>query len=430
MSSPIISAGTNGDGAFPESSLGFSDGTFYGTAYEGGAWNAGTIFALSSDGVRFTNLHSFALFSDDGNTPKSGVILAGGTLYGTAEYGGASGQGTIFAVNTDGSGFTNFYNFTGGADGGYPECLLAVAGNTLFGTTLRGGAAGYGVVFSVNTNGANFSTLHYFTGKGGDGALPQSGVILAGGTLYGATLLGGASGSGMVYAVNTDSTWFTNLYSFTGGVDGAAPLASLKLIGNMLYGTASAGGSASNGVVFAVGTNGLDFTNLHSFAQTNGLLGVNADGACPQASFSAAGGILYGTTQLGGATGNGTIFRINADGSGFKKLYDFAAGVDGGSPEAGVILSGGSLYGTANKGGLAGNGVVFGLNIRPQVTLTALPGSLVLTWPTNAGPFTLQSCSNLTSAWYNMTNVSAQVGGQMSATDTFSASQKFYRLIQ
>ena len=82
--------------------------------------------------------------------------------------------------------------------------------------------------------------------------------------------IGGSSGNGTVFAVNTDGTGFTTLHSFTGGSDGADPNAGLILSGNTLYGTASHGGSSGNGTVFAVNTDGTGFTNLHSFTAGTG----------------------------------------------------------------------------------------------------------------------------------------------------------------
>jgi len=72
------------------------------------------------------------------------LILSGNTLYGTTASGGSSGNGTVFAVNTDGSVFTNLYSFTGGNDGGAPRAGLILSGNTLYGTTTGGGSSGYG----------------------------------------------------------------------------------------------------------------------------------------------------------------------------------------------------------------------------------------------------------------------------------------------
>src|SRR3989442_559083 len=86
----------------------------------------------------------------------------------------------------------------------------------------------------------------------GDVANPQAGLILSGNNLYGAAACGGSPGPGRVFAVNTDGTDFTSLYSFTGGSDGANPQAGLILSGNTLYGTAFIEGTSGNGTVFSL----------------------------------------------------------------------------------------------------------------------------------------------------------------------------------
>src|ERR1035437_9405074 len=116
----------------------------------------------------FTNLHNFTGF--DGAEPHAGLILSGNTLYGTAQLGGSAGRGTVFAVNTNGTGFTNLYNFTAtstdssgvetNSDGANPDAGLILSGNTLYGTASVGGSLGSGTVFAVSTNGTGFTNLH------------------------------------------------------------------------------------------------------------------------------------------------------------------------------------------------------------------------------------------------------------------------------
>src|SRR6266404_4506618 len=109
----------NSEGANPNAGLVLSNNTLYGTAADGGSSGHGTVFAVNTDGTGFTNLHSFTAFSQiyynsDGASPWDGLILWGNTLYGTAYSGGSSSFGTVFAVNTDGTGFTNLHSFMTG----------------------------------------------------------------------------------------------------------------------------------------------------------------------------------------------------------------------------------------------------------------------------------------------------------------------------
>jgi uncharacterized repeat protein (TIGR01451 family) len=236
------------------------------------------VFAVNTDGTGFTNLYSFSAIppypgpyiNSDGAEPHAGLILSGNTLYGTTDYGGTNGSGTVFAINTDGTGFTNLYIFT---------------------------------AESTNSSGVYTNS---------DGANPLAGLILSGNTLYGTASAGGTNGSGTVFAINIDGAGFTNLHSFNGPNDGANPLAGLILSSNTLYGTASAGGSGGSGTVFQINTNGTGFRTLYSFTAGDPYFdNSNGDGAVPSGSLLLIGGILYGTAAEGGLYGEGTIFSLS-----------------------------------------------------------------------------------------------------------------------
>ena len=440
---------TNSDGATPQAGLILSGNTLYGTANQGGSSGNGTVFAVNINGTGFTNLHTFTANSgshyytnSDGGFPYAGLILSGNTLYGTAEASGSSGQGTIFKVNTDGSGFTTLHSFTarsfGGPnnDGANPEAGLILSDNMLYGTAGGGGSSGEGVVFAVNTNGMGFTNLYSFTG-GNDGAGPRAGLTLSGNMLYGTASAGGSSGNGTVFAVNTNGTGFTNLHSFTAlsyntNCDGALPFAGLILSGNMLYGTASAGGSSANGTVFAVNTNGTGFTNLYSFTGGN-------DGGSPQAGLILSGNMLYGTATYSGSSGNGTVFAVNTNGAGFTTLYSFTGSNDGAWPVAGLILAGNTLYGTTEIGGSSGRGSVFSLSLGsvgsysgPQLVIIPYAANLILMWPTNVAGFTLQSTTNLIlpTVWLTVSPGPIVIGGQNTVFTPLAGKQQFFRLSQ
>ena len=150
-----------------------------------------------------------------------------------------------------------------------------------------------------------------------------------------------------------------------------------------------------------VNTDGTGFKNLYSFTGGN-------EGYYPQAGLILSGNTLYGTTPYGGTNGSGTVFAVNTDGTGFTNLYSFTAfnydnltNSDGFYPLAGLILSGNTLYGTASAGGSSDNGTVFSLTLgsvsAPAPTLTIFPSgaNVILTWSANVTGFTLQSTTNL-----------------------------------
>ena len=165
-----------------------------------------------------------------------------------------------------------------------------------------------------------------------------------------------------MFVIGTNGLDFSTLYSFTGDTDGMEPWAGVILSGDTLFGTASAGGAAGNGAVYAVSTGGSGFTNLHSFTATGHTSATNGDGAVPYGGLLLSGERLYGTTSAGGKSGRGTIFAINANGTGFTNLYNFTGGSDGATPAGGLLLWSNILYGTATAGGISGNGTVFSVN--------------------------------------------------------------------
>ena len=429
----------NSDGANPNDCLILSDNALYGTAYNGGSDGRGTVFMVNTDGAGFTNLHSFVI-NNGGIHPLAGLVLFGGSLYGTTLAGGSSGAGTVFAIKTDGTSYTSLHDFTGpGGDGQYPASALILSSNTLYGTT-QGSGASAGSIFALNIDGTGFADLYDFSG--GEGRSPTGSLCLSGTTLYGTTSYGGSSDAGTVFAINTDGTGFKTLHSFTGGSDGANPNANLVFSGSTLYGTASGGGSSGNGTVFAINTDGTGFTNLYNFSVGTGTFPnvTNSDGAGPGAGLILSNSTLYGTTLGGGSSGNGTVFAIHTTGTGFKLLHSFTTlsgspgrNADGANPRGSLFLWANTLYGTATSGGSAGNGTVFGLSLGavtpPQLAITSSGPDVILSWPTNFMGFTLQTTTNLVSLlWTTNLPVPVALNGNYTVTNPISDTQQFFRL--
>jgi uncharacterized repeat protein (TIGR03803 family) len=361
----------------------------------------------------FTNFYNFQADSTNqlglytnqyGATPTGPLLLLGNTLYGATIHGGTNGTGCIYAVSTNGTGYSTLHIFSAVAantsgfitnnDGADPGSGLIVSGTTLFGTTWYGGINGEGTIFSIGTNGTGFTILHAFAAgatnaslnliTNSDGGTPVGGLTLfSSNMLFGAACYGGANGSGTVYGITTNGLGFTNLYNFSvlvssNNSDGANPYASLLLAGSKLYGTAESGGTNGNGTIFAVNTNGTGFTNLHNFSKTvywttgpYPNLYTNSDGANSRSQIIMVNNTLYGTATYGGLYGFGTVFTLATNGAGFTALHEFAAGAidfsnfgltnsDGAWPQPGVIFSGGTLYGDCEYGGL-GLGTVFSI---------------------------------------------------------------------
>jgi uncharacterized repeat protein (TIGR03803 family) len=352
-------AGGASDGAYPGGSVTLDGaGNLYGTTERGGASDDGTVFTIKSDGTGFALLHSFA--GTDGAQPYASLALdPSGRLFGTTAQGGAAGKGTVFAINSDGGGFAELHGFADGPDdGSMPAAALILDGGTLYGTSCYGGTSGAGTVFKISSGGAGFAVLYSFTGGASDGARPLAALVLDGtGSLYGTTVGGGASGLGTVFRVGRDGSGFAVLHTFAGGAsDGAKPEASLVLEDDTLYGTTSQGGPSGYGTVFRVKSDGDGFALLHSASP------AAPDGMFPYTSVISDGaGNLYGTTYCGGAFGGGVVFTMRTDGSGYAVLHSFAGGPsDGAGPLAALVLdNAGTLYGTTCYGGAAGLGTVF-----------------------------------------------------------------------
>jgi uncharacterized repeat protein (TIGR03803 family) len=348
-----FAVGTNGYS--PMASLIFSSGLLYGTTFTG---NYGTLFKVDTNGLNFGVVHRFTATvggtNIDGTSPKSSLVLSGNTLFGTASSGG-QGDGTIFAVSTDGLAFTNLYSFTNGADGSTPVAAVVVSGNIIYGTTSKGGTNGIfgnGTIFSINTDGLNFTVLGDFAGlrSGGVPGGGTGGLILSGNTLFGA-------GGSQVFSILTNGTGATLLAN---GSDGAKPIGGLTLSGNTFYGTASAGGMGNSGVIFSMNTNGTDFDILYCLGVATNL--TNMDGTSPVGTLILSGGKLFGVAKSGGPLNNGTIFSVNTNGTGFTNLHSFSSAPDGRSPYSGLVLGGDTLYGTTRNGGISNAGTIFKIN--------------------------------------------------------------------
>jgi uncharacterized repeat protein (TIGR03803 family) len=299
----------------------------------------------------------------------------------------------------------------------------------LYGTTSAGGDYGNGTVFAIDTDGTDFGDLYSFNSS--DGINPYGGLALSNDILYGTTLQGGDDGDGAIFSITTDGLIFTRLHSFDYD-DGDYPYGSLIVSGDTLYGTANLGGESGFGTIFALGTDGYNFTNFYSFTALDLDTVTNSDGAFPYCRLELSGNTLYGAAYQGGDSDNGTIFSVNTDGSGFKTLYSLTT-TDGTEPYAGLVLSGNVLYGTTSAGGDAANGTIFSLTLTsaPRLQIFLSGGNAILTWPSSFAGYTLQSTADLTTPDWNTVSPAPVVIGSLNVvTNSISGEQMFYRLTQ
>lgn len=211
--------------------------------------------AVSSPAQTLTTLHTFT--GADGSDPLATLIQASdGNLYGTTDTGGANFYGTVFKISLSGT-LTTLYNFcsqSGCADGGYPHAgLIQATDGNFYGEAGAGGTRGDGTVFKITPSGT-LTTLHSFSGP--DGALPDGGLLQASdGNFYGTTAAGGTNtclfgySCGTVFKITPSGT-LTTLHTFDGS-DGSSPWAGLvRASDGNFYGTTYVGGANNDGTVF------------------------------------------------------------------------------------------------------------------------------------------------------------------------------------
>jgi hypothetical protein len=335
-------------------SLPYSGGILYGGAWGGtnGGSIYGTIFSINPDGSNYHVLHSFS--NGLTGTYGGGLCLSGDKLYGVCGPGwqwtsqNTNTNGAIFSLNTDGTSYNLIYTFPDQKKGVVVSetANLIISGNTIFGVTGTGNGTALGTIFQLNTDGTGFNTLYSFTG-GSDGYYSLGGLFLCSNSLYGTSQ---NASNGILFSLITSGTnagTFKTIYQFTGDVYGG--YSSVIVNRNTIYGIAeSISGFTNNiykGYLFSLNTDGSNFQIIHTFPY-----GMLYDNLTPQLLLS--DDTLYGVTP--GAEGNrsggyGSVFSVKTDGSDFKTLYNFTNGVDGSYPNAGLVMVGGSLIGTTSQ---------------------------------------------------------------------------------
>ena len=445
-----------GDGQQPQAALvQASNGVLYGTTYMGGTNNAGTIFKVNPDGSGNVPVYHFPRnpFTTSGLSEPSGLIQgADGALYGASRRGGANGQGSIFRINLNGTGYTDLHVFSSSGGAAYQPSAALVQGHDgmLYGTTAFGGSNGLGTVFKLATNGAGFVQLRSLGGPA-DAQQPSSPLIQGqDGFLYGASpaggssAVGGASGFGTVFKIGTDGSNEMILHSFLPtGNDGRYPNAALvQSPDGTLYGATSEGGSTTAvdgdgyGTVFKINTNGSGYAILHNFNPA-----VGGDGKYPWPSLVIGNnGAFYGTCAGGGSGtapnanyGAGVVFKFNPDGSGYTILYNFGStSADGYNPRSPLVRAAdGGLFGTTPFGGAMNGGVLFRLAPSPAVmSLIPATSNNQMQIAVSSAPYfdyRIEASTDLLH-WVVFTNLYNSTGTiQFSDPDALKLRQRFYR---
>ncbi|MGB9257600.1 MAG: choice-of-anchor tandem repeat GloVer-containing protein [Candidatus Korobacteraceae bacterium] len=241
-------------------------GNMYGTTTEGGAGGCpspgcGAVYKLTRTGVSWTAtiIYSFTGYSD-GAVPYAGLVMnSAGDLYGASFYSGGlyQGYGAIFELINSGGNWSErtLYDFQGGNDGGNPEggLIIDAAGNLYGGTSEANGNYLTGVAFELSPSGSNwtYSVLASF-----NGSIVANLSLDSAGDLYGTTLFGGAHGFGSVFKLsNSGGGWTpTDLHDFSNqNHDGFGPWCNVAIdVSGNLFGTTNGGGTTGGGIIWEI----------------------------------------------------------------------------------------------------------------------------------------------------------------------------------
>jgi uncharacterized repeat protein (TIGR03803 family) len=343
-----------------------TDGKLYGTTSLGAVTQVnttGTVYRIAPDGSGFTVLHRFQNYTalnsiggpinTDGANPEAELVEGSdGNLYGVARTGGPNGNGTIFRLGKDGSGFTVLHAFgattsaTGATtvtndDGlGPVGALVQGADGYFYGTAARGGTTGYGTIFRIRFDGTGFEVLRTFPTLtqttstdplvNADGAVPLAGLTDGqDGRLYGVASAGGSSGVGTIFAYDPVGRVFSVLHNFDGS-KGAQPSGELLLaLDGKLYGNTSSGGTSDNGnptlfgTIYSIARDGTGFTSIFSFK--------GSDGSNPTSRFVQMDATTFvGIAQGGGRCGQGTAYQLSLTGATTKGVTNCGRKQNGG----------------------------------------------------------------------------------------------------
>ncbi len=363
------------DGKNPFNAL-VSDGIFlFGTTSYGGVNDKGVLFKIKTDGTGYSKLLDFANDTVRGYYPQGSLFSDGLFLYGMTPSGGINDDGVLYKIKFDGTGYSKLLDFSSALYGKWPLGSLVSDGTFLYGMTGKGGindtaSGGDGVIFKIKPDGTGYTKLLDFAGIA-NGSRPEGSLFLDGNYLYGMAGFGGINssvneGDGVIFKIKTDGTGYSKLLDFAGASNGNTPNGDLVFDGTYLYGMTGLGGTNNTGNIFKIKPDGTGFLKLLDFTGA-------PDGYFPNGSLILVGSLLYGMTFYGGTStscsnGCGIIFKIATDGTGYSKLLDFTNFATGRNPNGTLISDGNFLYGVTNGGGLNDMGTIFKIGLTTGLT--------------------------------------------------------------
>ncbi len=350
-----------------------TDGYLYGTTVGLGLYGNGSVFKIATDGTGYKTLYSFKPVISGYNPYTAPIQGLDGNFYGTTNYGQTNGHpGSVYklTLTPTGSVLKTLYNFDK-TQGAYPTSLMQATDGNFYGTTQSGGTLAVGVIFKMTPAG-QLVWVHNFTNT--DGAVPYGPIIQASdGNFYGTTRVGGMLGEGVVYKITPAGVYHV-LFNFNVGTSGpgAAPFAGLvQATDGKFYGA-----TTSAAVLYQITSAGAGtYKNIYTFTPTTGQLpGVSL--------FQNTNGILYGDTYSGGTGSSchcGVAYSLNGG------FHPFAALLTT-SGKAGQVIQmlGNGLTGTTSVKfgtGSASFTVVSDTYMTAVVPATGTTGAVTVTTP-------------------------------------------------
>ncbi|HEV8512814.1 MAG TPA: choice-of-anchor tandem repeat GloVer-containing protein, partial [Cyclobacteriaceae bacterium] len=287
-------------------------------------------------------------------------LNAQGTLWGETSNGGATGGGTVFKTNYDGTGFTKIKDFVLDVPGNNPNSRLSIGpspnlNGKLYGYSIGSGTYSLGLIFQYDPATNAYTNVFDFDGT--NGATPEGALLLYGTKFYGVTYNGGINGAGTLFEFDPATNSLTKKVDFQLTSTGGIPSGYLTLFNNKLYGTTSNGGANNAGTIFEFDPAAALGSNIVKKYDFN-----NTDGGVPLGELTVSGSRIYGTALVGGANNKGVIYEFDpagAAGSNYVKKVDFDGATLGSDPRTGLVLVSGTMYGIANGGGANSSGTIY-----------------------------------------------------------------------
>jgi uncharacterized repeat protein (TIGR03803 family) len=368
----------------------------------GPGWLSGT--GLSGSNGNYTLTGTAAAITSElralSFTPANGVPNATVTTTFTL-----SDTSSSYGVYTYDSQPSTLAPFTGVSGADSLSDLVSDAAGDLFGVTSSGGADNDGTVFEIAKSTGALTTLASFTGA--NGATPAGSLTIdAEGDLFGTTANGGADGDGTVFEIAKSTGELTTLATFT-GTNGANPFGTvISDAAGDLFGTTEMGGADNDGTVFEIVKSTGTLITLATFTGANGAFPLSG-------LVSDAAGDLFGTTETGGTDDDGTAFEI-AKSTGLLSTLATFTGANGDELAGGLTInSAGDLFGTTYYGGASDDGTVFELPIA-FVATPAVDNTTTVTDSDPVSDIMWQNTSSGQASIWEMDGITLISGGAVS----------------